>query len=168
MHGLLQTPGYARELLAAGGHRGEELEKQVKARIGRRELIEGEDAPPFRSIVSEAVLRTELRDKAEWKEQLRHLAEVAEWSNVTLQVLPFSAGLHGLNSTDVMFLRLPDGRTVAYVENAYEGELIEKNVAVERLQRAYDALRDLALSAAESRKLILRMLEEEEPCDPST
>ena len=32
---------------------------------------------------------------------------------------------------------------------------------------AYDAVRDLALSPAESRKFILRMLEEV-PCDPST
>lgn len=41
-----------------------------------------------------------------------------------------------------MFLRLPDGRTVAYAENGYRGELIEDSVTVERLQRAYDSVRD--------------------------
>jgi transcriptional regulator with XRE-family HTH domain len=60
--GLLQTPGYAREVLAAGGLRGEELTQQVDARMGRRDLLDGEDAPPFRTILSEAVLRTPLRD----------------------------------------------------------------------------------------------------------
>ena len=165
--GLLQTRGYAREVLAAGGLRGDELEQQVEARMGRRDLLEGEEAPPFRTILSEAVLRTVLRDRQAWSEQLEWLAEVAERPNVILHVLPFSAGPCGLDSTAVMFLRLSDGRTVAYTENAYRGELIEENGPVERLQRAYDAVRDLALSPAESRKFILRMLEEV-PCDPST
>ncbi|ODA73843.1 hypothetical protein APS67_001769 [Streptomyces sp. AVP053U2] len=39
--GLLQTEGYAREVPAAGGIKGAELERQVKARVGRRELLEG-------------------------------------------------------------------------------------------------------------------------------
>lgn len=135
--------------------------------MGRRELLEGAEAPPFRTILSEAVLRTPLRDLGAWRAQLEYLAEMAERDNVTVQVLPFLAGPYGLDSTDVWFLRLPGGRTVAYTENAYRGELIEEDGPVERLQRAYDAVRDLALSPADSRKFILRMLEEV-PCDPST
>ncbi|MFF8915630.1 helix-turn-helix domain-containing protein [Streptomyces sp. NPDC015032] len=165
--GLLQTPGYAREVLAAGGIKEPELTQQVEARMGRRELLEGAGAPPFRTIVSEAVLRTQLRDAGEWRGQLEHLGRVGERGEVTVQVLPFSAGPYGLDSTDVWFLRLAGGRTVAYTENAYKGELIEADGPVERLQRAYDAVRDLALPPAESRKFILRMLEEV-PCNPST
>ncbi|MCX4794323.1 helix-turn-helix domain-containing protein [Streptomyces sp. NBC_01242] len=165
--GLLQTPGYARELLAAGGLQEPELTQQVEARMGRRELLEGAGAPPFRVILSEAVLRTTPRDMGDWREQLEYLAGVMDRPKVTLHVLPFSAGMHGLDSTAVKFLRLPDSRTVAYVETAYRGELIEECAPVEHLQRAYDAMRDLALSPAESRKFVLRMLEEV-PCDPST
>ncbi|MGW5098090.1 helix-turn-helix domain-containing protein [Streptomyces nodosus] len=165
--GLLQTPGYAREVLAAGGLKGEELERQVEARVGRREVLEGEDAPSFRAIVSEAVLRSPLRDAGEWCGQLELLLEMAERQHVILHVLPLSVGPHGLMNATVMFLRLLDGRTVAYMENGYRGELIEENSPVDRLQRAYDAVRDLALSPAESRKFVLRVLEET-PCDPST
>ncbi|XUZ23486.1 helix-turn-helix domain-containing protein [Streptomyces sp. RMIT01] len=165
--GLLQTPGYARGVLAAGGLKEPELTQQVEARMGRRELLEGADAPPFRTILSEAVLRTPLHDLGEWRSQLEYLAEMGRRDEVTIQVLPFSAGPFGLDSTDVWFLRLTGGRTVAYTENAYRGELIEADGPVERLQRAYDAVRDLALSPAESLKFILRMLEEVR-CDPST
>ncbi|MET9390840.1 helix-turn-helix transcriptional regulator [Streptomyces sp. NPDC006624] len=165
--GLLQTPGYAREVLAAGGLKGKELEQQVEARMGRRELLEGEDAPPFRTILSEAVLRTPLRDVGEWRGQLGYLAEVGERPNVTVQVLLQSAGLHGLLGVDVWYLLLPEGRTVAYTENGYWGELIEDAGPVVRLQKTYDAVRDLALTPADSRKFILRMLEEA-TCDPST
>ena len=165
--GLLQTDGYVREALAAGGLRGEELEQQVEARVRRRKLLEGEEAPPFRAIISEAVLRMGMRDKQAWRQQLEFLAEVAEHPNITPHVLPFGSGVHGLTNTDTMFLRLPDGRTVAYTENDVRGELIEETERVERLQRAYDAVRDLAMSPAESRSFVLRMLEEV-PCEPST
>ncbi|MCK8676031.1 helix-turn-helix domain-containing protein [Streptomyces lichenis] len=164
--GLLQVPAYARELLAAGGLKGRELDQQVEARIGRRDLLDGEDAPPFRSILSETVLRTPLRDGAEWQNQLKHLVEVMERPNVTIQVLTNGVGLHGLMNATVMFLRLADGRTVAYTEDGYRGQLITENASVEALQRAYDAMRDLALSPAESRNFVLALLEEA-PCDPS-
>ncbi|WLQ36767.1 helix-turn-helix transcriptional regulator [Streptomyces castrisilvae] len=165
--GLLQTPGYARELLAAGGLRGDALDQQVEARMGRRELLVGESAPQFRTILSEAVLRTPLRNTDEWRQQLKYLWEVGERDGVTVQVAPFGVGLHALTNTDVMFLRLADGRAVAYAENGYRGELIEETGPVEQLQRVYDSVRDLALPPAESRNFILRLLEEV-PCDPST
>lgn len=165
--GLLQTAGYAREALTAGGLRGEERDQQVEARIGRRKLLEGNDAPPFRVILSEAVLRTRLRDPQEWREQLEYLAEAAERPNITVQVLPFSSGPHGLMNTATMFLRLLDGRTVAHIENDERGELIEESSRVERLQRTYDAMRDLALPPPKSREFIIRMWEEV-PCESST
>jgi transcriptional regulator with XRE-family HTH domain len=165
--GLLQTPGFVREALAAGGLQGQELDQQVEARLGRRMLLESADPPQFRVVLSEAVLHNSLRDPGDWREQLEHLVRMSERPNVTLQVLPLGTGFHGLVNSDVMFLRLLDGRTVAYAENDVWGELVEETGRVERLLRAYDAVRDLALSAAESRAFILRKLEEV-PCEPST
>ncbi|MFB7028572.1 MULTISPECIES: helix-turn-helix domain-containing protein [unclassified Streptomyces] len=165
--GLLQTPEYARELLAAGGYKGKELEQQVEARMSRKALLEGEDAPPFRTILAEAALRTPVRDGQEWRAQLEYLREMSERQNITVHVLPQSAGVHGLVGTEAWFLRLANGRPVAYTENAHSGELVEESTMIERMQRAYDVVRDMALSPAESRKFILHMLEEV-PCDPST
>lgn len=167
VHGMFQTRGYARELIAAGGNQGEELDRQVEARLGRAALLVADGAPRFRTILYEAVLRMALHDSQAWREQLEHLIAVSDHPNVTVQVLPFSAGPFGLDSTEVTFLGLLGGRTVAYTENAHRGELIEESSPVERLQLAYDSMRDLALSPAESRKFIGQMLEEA-PCDPST
>ncbi|MFD4873302.1 helix-turn-helix transcriptional regulator [Streptomyces sp. NPDC058420] len=159
-HGLLQTREYARELLASGGLGGDELDVQVEARMGRRELLVTDCAPQFRTIISEAVLRAPLRCSKEWCAQLEHLLEVGERSNVAIHVLQLSAGLHALLNTDTVFLRSADGRTVAWVETGYAGELVQGITAVEQLQVRYDLVRDLALSPAESRKFIGRMLEE--------
>ncbi|MFF4916129.1 helix-turn-helix domain-containing protein [Streptomyces tendae] len=165
--GLLQVEGYAREALAAGGLSGAALDQQVGARVGRRHVLEGEGAPPFRAILSETVLRNSLRDRREWRKQLECLLEASGRPNITIHVLPFGSGLHGMDGTDLMLLRLAEGRTVAYAENDVQGELIEEAGKVEQLQRTYDDLRDLALNPAESRSFILRVLEEA-PCEPST
>ncbi|MER6052336.1 helix-turn-helix transcriptional regulator [Streptomyces sp. NPDC001793] len=165
--GLLQTEEYAHELLAAGGLDGDELTRQVEARIGRREVLMGGDAPPFRTILSEAVLRTPLGDANEWRKQLQHLVIMGECKNVVVHVLLHDAGLHALTNTNTMFLRGANGSTVAWVETGYSGELVEESASVERLQHAYDAVRDLALSPADSRKFIIQTLEEV-PCDAST
>ncbi|MET7777502.1 MULTISPECIES: helix-turn-helix domain-containing protein [Streptomyces] len=165
--GLLQTPEYARELLSAGGLAGDELDAQVEARMGRRELLLADSAPRFRTILSEAVLRTPLRDAKDWRAQLEHLLNIEYRTNVTLHVLPLSAGLHGLSNTNTMFLRGADGQTVAWVETGYSGELVQATTAVEQLQLRYDLVRDSALSPDESRKFVERMLEEA-PCEPST
>ncbi|GAU68907.1 putative transcriptional regulator [Streptomyces sp. NBRC 110611] len=165
--GLLQTPGYARALLAAGGLSGDELTRQVDARIGRCEVLNADNPPQFRTILSEAVLRTPLTDADEWRKQLEHLVAMGERPNITIQVVLSEAGPHALSNTDTMFLRLPGGRTAAWVETGYSGELVQESESVERLQHAYDAVRDLALSPADSRKFIIQTLEEV-PCEPST
>ncbi|MEU3896443.1 helix-turn-helix transcriptional regulator [Streptomyces sp. NPDC045251] len=167
VHGLLQTPEYAAELLKEGGLAGAELEAQVAARVGRCELLLAPGGPQFHTIVSETVLRSPLRDRSEWRAQLSHLAAMGERANVIVQVLPWTAGLHGLTNTDVMFLRGPEGRTVAWVETGYSGELVQETTPVEQLQLRYDRVRDLALSPEGSRQFIGRMLEEAS-CESST
>ncbi|MFJ6657976.1 helix-turn-helix domain-containing protein [Streptomyces sp. NPDC091377] len=165
--GLLQTAAYAGEVMTVSGTKKEELAGHVRARLSRRERLMEEDAPPFRTILAEAALRTPLRSPEVWREQLTFLLEMAARPNITLQVLPQGAGLHMLISTTAMFLRLGDARTVAHTETAHDGALVEDNAAVERLQRAYDAVRDLALSPTDSQKYVGQILEEPW-CDPWT
>ncbi|MDQ0404732.1 hypothetical protein J2S50_003281 [Streptomyces sp. DSM 40167] len=164
--GLLQTPGYAAELLSQGGLAGVELEKQVLARMGRREPLLAEGGPQFRALLSETVLRSTLRSPAEWRAQLGHLLAMGERANISIQVVPCAAGLHALTNTDAMFLHR-SGRIVAWVETGYSGELVQETTAVDQLQLRYDRVRDTALSPAESREFIERMLEGA-PCEPST
>ncbi|MEU6221244.1 helix-turn-helix transcriptional regulator [Streptomyces sp. NPDC047022] len=164
--GVLQTPEYARELLASSGLTGTELDVQVEARMGRRALLLADAAPQFRTILSEMVLRTPLGSPEAWRAQLEHLCAVSQRPNITIHVLPWSAGLHGLTNADTMFLRGPNGQTVAWIETGYSGELVKETAAVDRLQLLYDRVRDLALSPHKSRQLIGRLLEEA-PCDPS-
>ncbi|MEU9996088.1 helix-turn-helix transcriptional regulator [Streptomyces sp. NPDC050848] len=163
--GLLQTESYARTLMETGIHEGDELARQVEARLRRQERLTGADALSLRAVLSETVLRTPLPNQAQWQEQLEHLLAVGDRRNVTIQVVPHSAGLHALNSTHVTFLRLPDGRVVAWVESGFTGNRIDVTADVDLLQRRHDHVRDLALSPGDSRKFIMRRLEEAQ-CEP--
>ncbi|MFJ7066571.1 helix-turn-helix domain-containing protein [Streptomyces sp. NPDC101115] len=164
--GLLQTATYARQLMETGIHEDDELNRQVEARLGRQELLTGENPLGIRTILSETVFHTPLSNPVEWQEQLEHLLVVGDRRNITIQVVPHSAGLHALNSTDVIFLRLADGRVVAWVETDFSGTLVDGTAEVDLLQLRYDHMRDRALSPADSRKFIMRTLEEAQ-CEPS-
>jgi transcriptional regulator with XRE-family HTH domain len=162
--GLLQTRAYATELLrAARPKTDQELLTQVDARIERQQILHGNDAPHFRAMVDEAALRRPPRDAEVWREQLEHLVKAGELPHVTLQVVPLSAGLHGLVGTSLTILWLRDGSSVAYTESGYAGDLTEDAAEVERLKLSYDLLRDLALHPAESEAFVRSLMEE--ACD---
>ncbi|WP_236710646.1 helix-turn-helix transcriptional regulator [Streptomyces sp. 150FB] len=167
IHGLLQTEGYAREVLKVERGRDEhDLEEQVAARLGRQEILRRDDPPHFRAVLDESVLRRGAHDPKVWEGQLEHLLAVSELPNVTLQVLPFSAGPHCLMGTSLTILWLPDGTSVAYTEDQHSGQLIESAADVDDLRLAYDLMRDQALSPRDSVAFIERLLEDGRECAP--
>lgn len=165
--GLLQTEGYAREVLQAARPRDDnDLAEQVAARLGRQDLLRGDDPPHYRAVLDESVLRRRGGDPKEWRIQLTHLVTVSQLPNITIQVLPFAAGLHALMGTSLTILWLPDGKAVAYTEDQHSGQLLESAKDVEDLRLSYDLLRDLALSPRESVAFIKRLMEDGTSCAP--
>ncbi|MFE9295972.1 helix-turn-helix domain-containing protein [Streptomyces niveus] len=165
--GLLQTEGYAREVLQAARPRDDnDLAEQVAARLGRQDLLRGDDPPHYRAVLDESVLRRKAHDPKVWATQLEHLLEVSQLPNVTIQVLPFAAGLHALMGTSLTILWLPDGKAAAYTEDQHSGQLLESAKDVEDLRLSYDLLRDLALPPRESVAFIKRLMEDGTSCAP--
>ena len=62
--------------------------------------------------------------------------------------------------SSVQLLWLPSGRTVAYIEGSWSGQLVQETEDVDRLRFAYDLLRDSALSTADSLALLRTTLED--------
>lgn len=165
--GLLQTEGYAREQLRTARPADEnELDAQVSTRLDRQALLHGDGAVKFRAVLDESAVRRPLSDASEWSQQLAHLLKAAELPNVTLQVLPFSAGLQHLLGGSLTLFWLPGGRNVAYTEGSYSGDFVEDPADVEQLRLSYDLLRDSALSPRDSVALIRKILEAIPSCEP--
>ncbi|MEU3086439.1 helix-turn-helix domain-containing protein [Streptomyces massasporeus] len=164
--GLLQTEDYARAVLSglsgaqttAGN--SEEVEEQVAARMGRQELLFRESAPDVRVILDEVALRRPVPEVKVWAEQLSHLLDAAALTNVAIQVLPFTAGVHDLMDSHLWLFWQRVGDPVAWTEGIGFGELITEADKVLRIRLSYDRVRDAALTPAESTAFIKRLLEE--------
>jgi hypothetical protein len=163
--GLLQTPGYAETLLRTFAPDSDELlAEQVRDRINRQDRLTGVKPLNYRGLFDESVMRRPAQDSSAWTEQLERLIDAARQPNITVQVVPFRAGLHNLLNSSLQLLWLPSGRTVAYLETSRSGHLVEETEEVEHLRLSYDRLRDSALSPSESLELLRSALEDHTSC----
>jgi hypothetical protein len=92
---------------------------------------------------------------------LLHLADMAERSRITVQVLPAEVGAHvGLLGAFAMAGFANGTPGMVYLESPDEGEATKRADTVAKIGITYDTLRDDALGARASRDLIRRVAEE--------
>ncbi|HZM82212.1 MAG TPA: helix-turn-helix transcriptional regulator [Candidatus Limnocylindrales bacterium] len=96
--GLLQTEGYAREIIQTVSTREneslEDIEKRVQQRLDRQELLTRENAPTAVFILDEAVVVRRIGPGNTMSKQLDHLVTMSRLDNVTIRILPFDRGAH--------------------------------------------------------------------------
>jgi transcriptional regulator with XRE-family HTH domain len=155
--GLLQTEGYARDLIRATQLFApqEEVDDRVTARMERQRMLAQSTPPELWAVIHEAALRIPIGGPAAMHEQLRHLLELGhDHYRVVVQVLPFEAGSAAFLNGTVIQMTFPDAPPVSYAESAYTGQLVEEPRLVAQYQRAYDLIRAAALSPKASLALI--------------
>ncbi len=95
--GILQTEEYASAvLLNFYGEKSsaERVKALVELRTKRRDLLTSGDAPQFSFVLDESVIHRQAGSPAIMSRQLMYLVSVAELPNVTMRLVPFTAGLH--------------------------------------------------------------------------
>jgi transcriptional regulator with XRE-family HTH domain len=159
--GLLQTEEYARAVLGKKPHAGEdEIENLLAARLARQETLTREDRPLVYALVDEAVLNRPIGPAGVMHGQLMHLADLAAWPTISIQVVPYAAGGHiGLLGAFVI-AEAADMSAAAFLENAADGQTVEDTDRVAQVVACFDALRGDALTVAASRELIAKVAEE--------
>ena len=158
--GLLQTEAYARAVMAAAARTDtEEMDRQVAVRLERQKRLTAPDAPSLWVILAEAVLHRQVGGPAVMRAQLAHVAEMAGRGNVTVQVLPFTAGAHPAMLGSFTLMQFPDpaDKDVVYLEAETGALYLEKQEDVRRYSLMIDYLRAQALGPSESRALIAQM-----------
>ncbi len=158
--GLWQTEDYARAVLSADSVTvtAEEIEQRVQVRM-RRQQIWGRDdpaSPDMWAILDEAVIRRLVGGRDVMGGQLERLREIAARPNVTLQILPFSAGAHTSTfGSFTLFDPQQPGWPVTASTDRPAGTLIEDDpAATGRYTLIFNHLRASALSTTDSRALI--------------
>lgn len=127
--GILQTEDYARAVIQNyydEPPKSEKLAALVELRIRREGLFDSDHAPSCHFMLDEAVIRRLVGGPSVMRRQLKRLLKLADRPNITIEVFPFSAGLHpGLRGPfeliefadpldrDIVFLESPRGDIIS-------------------------------------------------------
>ncbi|WP_239084001.1 helix-turn-helix domain-containing protein [Asanoa ishikariensis] len=155
MPGLAQTPDYARAVIThrtPGQVRPEEVDARIEVRMRRKsEILGREDPPQFDIILDEAVLRRVIGGTKVHREQLEHLVSLAAAPNITIQIVPFSAGAT-TSAGSFVILGFPDEADgdVVYLESALLENFLERPMETAPYHEEFAWLRSGALSELDS------------------
>ena len=161
--GLLQTPQYARAVLATRPNTAEdEIDNLVAARLARQAILTRDDPPPplLWALIDEGVLYRPVAPAEVMRDQLAYLVEMSRRPNITIQVVPYSAGGHtGLLGAFVI-ADIDSSPGIVFVEDIADGRVFEDPGTVSRVTLRYKSLQSEALPKGASRELIARVAEE--------
>lgn len=158
--GLLQTPDYARAAIRVGRptETTEEIGRRVEIRMERQEiLVRSDPVPPrFNVVLSEAVLRRPVGGNEVMRAQIEYLMRPRDRANVTVQVLPFNAGVHPsmVGPFSVMTFNDPDDLGVVNIEFATGSVFLEDPGELRVYEEVWSALQASALSADDSQAFL--------------
>jgi transcriptional regulator with XRE-family HTH domain len=165
--GLLQTEEYAREVIGkvAEPMPKDDLDALVALRMKRHELLEKGGPPPwFFFILDEGVVRRMVGGQDVIHRQIRHLIELAGRGNVTIEIVPFSAGINrGMHGPFVVF-EFPEAEDedVLYLESP-SGDLINRDDQEEiyTYREIFEELRHMSLGKEGTAEFLHGLLDEQ-------
>ena len=131
--GLLQTKNYAYSTFRPYETDAEVTRNRVEIRVERQKLLDNVDGSKFLFVLDEATVRRQIGGAEVMREQLLHLKELNKRSNVTIHVLPFSAGVRPAMQSSFTILEFPpDERDsidfVVQLEQVVHDVLIENDL----------------------------------------
>ncbi|MEO3872442.1 helix-turn-helix transcriptional regulator [Nonomuraea sp. B12E4] len=160
MPGMLQTEEYARAATVGTGPTlpENEVEHRVVARMRRQARRD----PPLAiwAIIDEGALHRQVGGVGVMHAQLQRLLDVSKDPNVTLQVVPFSAGAHPGMRGSFAILQFPEEHhlDVVYIETSTGDLFLESPEDVARYSLEFEHLRAMSHSPDATRDLIAEVL----------
>ena len=151
--GILQTEEYASAILQAFyGEKptAERVTALLELRTKRRDLVSSENAPRFSFVLDESVIHRVVGSPAVTSRQFMHLVDMAKRSNVTIQIVPFTAGLHpGMTSPFevVQFEDTPE-ENIVFLEGPRDDFIVDNAEEVRDHLESFGRIAALSLSSS--------------------
>jgi hypothetical protein len=160
--GLLQSEAYMRALIGTGRRhdRKETIERRVALRRMRQARLTAPAPLQLVACIDESVIHRVVGGPSVMHEQRHKLIEVAALPNVSMRIVPYSAGEHPFMGGSVALLEFPDVAhlDVVYLEGLAGDYYEEQPAEVKRYRDEFERLRNRALSEASSIALIETLL----------
>ncbi len=162
--GLLQTEEYASAVIGLGhpGFPAAQVMRRVELRMRRQQILHRPNASRLWAVLDEAVLRRWPVARATMRTQLRYLIDICEQPNVTIQVMPFSAGSHTAAGGPISILRFPEREIpdVVYLEQLTTALYPSEPDDIHHYNQVLSRLGIEAASPAASVKILREVAEE--------
>jgi transcriptional regulator with XRE-family HTH domain len=160
--GLLQTEDYARAVTMLAYSNPREINRRVNLRLARQSVLTRQDPPSLWAVLDEAVLRRPIGGANAMRTQVKHLIEMSQRPNVTIQIVPFKAGGHAAAGGPFSVLRfaeydLPD---IVYLEQLSSALYLDKQDVVDSYLAVMERLCIEAATPASSVKSLRALLRE--------
>ncbi|MEU4313035.1 helix-turn-helix transcriptional regulator [Nocardia sp. NPDC024068] len=162
--GLLQIAHYARaiERPVFPGDLPEDLDNRVSVRVQRKAILTRQRKPiTAEFILHESVLHIVVGSHRVMAAQLRHIADLSALPNVTVRILPFTAGFPGAAAPVLPYILLEfpaesSEPPVVYCESPIGSMFFEDAADVARHREIHEGLRSATLDEQRSRDLLRR------------
>ncbi|RZS43042.1 helix-turn-helix protein [Herbihabitans rhizosphaerae] len=155
--GVLQTEAYIRAVFTTAAPRraDDEVERLVRVRLERQAVLDRRRTQSH-FILSESVLRRVVGNPTLMANQALHIAEIAEYSNVDVQILPFNAQTYCPASVVFTMLRFDDNPStdVVYLEDYTDADYLDDEAPVRAYTDLWNRLSAAALGQVESQELL--------------
>jgi transcriptional regulator with XRE-family HTH domain len=162
INGLMQTRDYARAVISIShAHEAaEEVDRRVGLRMERQRLLTQPGAPELWAVLDEAALHRPPGGREMMRAQLRHLLELTDLPNVTVQIVPFRAGPHAATGGPFTILRFPepDVPDVVYLEQLNSALYLDQLDEVTDYVTVMDQLCVQAATGAASKDMLSALL----------
>lgn len=157
IHGMLQTPEYAR--LVAGQSmlvRADHIQRVVEFRMARAARLADPDRPLWLHVIMGAGTLDKVIGSPEvYERQMMHLAKMADLPTVTIQVLPQEAGLLAVHATGgFTLLDLDADSQIGYIELLDDAVYLHERRRLQTYGVAFKDLEQQALDPERSLALI--------------
>jgi transcriptional regulator with XRE-family HTH domain len=148
--GALQSTGYIRAVMTAGGVPDDQIEERISTRIRRRDNLMGRKPAQMLALVGEAGIRQLIGDRQVMVEQLRHLQRMSELPNIELRVIPLDNGWHPGLEGPFTLIESDEVSPVVQIENRRSGLFLHEENDIQVYREAVDMIGRVALEAPES------------------
>jgi len=154
--GLLQTEDYARAVILLEYSNPKEINRRVSLRVARQAILSGPKPSELWAVIDEAALKRPIGGARAMREQLKHLIEMSQQPNVTIQIIPFTAGGHAAAGGSFSVLHFPedDLPDMVYHEQLSSAQYQDRQGVVGTYLEVADRLRVEAATPAESLEML--------------
>lgn len=155
--GLLQDRAYAHAVYAPFTDLSDaQVDRLVELRMVRQRILTRERPTSLHAVLDEAALHKMIGGPAVMRDQLAHLVTTAALPTVTLQVVPFSAGMTAAAGFPFVIFNFaePTMPDVVFSERLFDEHYEYRPSQVARYAEAFDDLVDTALDPAATIDLV--------------